>query len=87
MAETKDEMTRQLEWFIEHQQQLCKKHCGKYLAIASCQVIGTYDDRAAAHSATRRDHKPGTFIIQHCIPGVDAYSINVGAAWAVSRNS
>lgn len=73
-----DDKRKLKKWFIEHQTQLCKKYCGQHIVIVDCKVIAHYDDRNAAIDSTLRDHEPGTFIVQHCVPGKKAYTTRIG---------
>lgn len=53
-------------WYKEHEVELMKRYFGRYIVIKDKQVIGDYGTWKLARQQTVKDHKPGTFIIQHC---------------------
>jgi hypothetical protein len=67
----------ELEFFIAHQDELVKKHEGKLLVIKGEKVIGVYEQGEELHALreTSKDHEPGTFMLQRCLPGPEAYTI------------
>lgn len=67
----------ELDFFIENQEELVKSYDGKILAIKGREIIGVYDNYLEAYLETRKKHKPGTFAIQKCIAGPDAYTITI----------
>ena len=67
-------LLEQFEYYIANQDKLVKEYNGKYLVIKDCQVIGAYDTEEEAISVTTREHKLGTFIVQKCEEGSNAYT-------------
>jgi hypothetical protein len=63
-------------WYLSNQDRLVKKYNGKYLAISGNKVVGSYDSDWQAVSETEKKHPLGTFIVQKCTPGTEAYTIN-----------
>lgn len=62
--------------FIEHQDDLVKLYNGKYIVIKNRKVIGQYDTIWAAYIETQKEHELGTFLIQKCEPGPEAYTVD-----------
>ncbi|PGH37671.1 MAG: hypothetical protein CRN43_19770, partial [Candidatus Nephrothrix sp. EaCA] len=53
---------------------LVEKYNGKYLVIKGEKVIGIYDTAVDAYFETEKIHALGTFLIQLCEPGENAYT-------------
>ena len=53
-------------WFKEHEETLMRRYYGRYIVIKNEQIIGDYGSWRLARQLTVKEHKPGTFIIQHC---------------------
>ena len=67
-------LKKEFEWFKENQEALVKSYNGKVLAIKNQKVIGVFDNDLEAYSTVAKDHRPGTFLLQQCIPGEKAYT-------------
>jgi len=67
-------LEKEFQYFINHQDELVKKFNNKFIIIIDNNVEGAYDDIADAYIQTTQKFKPGTFLIQHCINGKEAYS-------------
>lgn len=62
------------KWYRQHQNELLKKHNGRVLAIKDGNVLGAYENELDAITETSKKFEVGTFIIQRCTPGTDAYT-------------
>lgn len=67
-------LEKEFKYFKDHQEELVKKHEGKYLVIVGEEVVGVYDAEIDAYVEAKKRYKPGTFLIQHCLPGESAYT-------------
>lgn len=67
-------ITKEFHWYLDNQEELLKKHNGKYIVIKSQKVIGEYDDFAEAVEETAKTEKMGTFCVQKCTPGDQDYT-------------
>lgn len=67
----------ELEFFIANQARLVKEYGGKILVIKGQAILGVYDTAFQAYIETQRQHEPGTFMIQSCQPGPEAYSVTI----------
>ncbi len=64
---------KELQYYIDNQEQLVNLYNGKHLIIKDEQVQGAYDTSREAYDAGREAYEPGTFIIQPCFPGKESY--------------
>lgn len=76
--------SEELEYFISNQESLVEKHRGKILAIKGRKVLGVYSTALEAYFATQKEHELGSFMIQPCEPGPDAYTVTIASASLVS---
>lgn len=67
----------ELKFFIENQAKLVKQYNGKVLVLRGAEVVGVYDDELEAYLESKKKYEPGTFMIQHCEPGVGAYTFSI----------
>ena len=51
-----------------------EQYAGKFIALKDGKVLGAYDDELTAVNETKKDHKPGTFLVQLVSPGNAAYT-------------
>jgi hypothetical protein len=64
----------EFEYFKKHQDELVQQYAGKFIVIKDQKVIGAYDTLAEAVFETEKAHELGTFLVQKCDPGVEAYT-------------
>jgi len=55
-------------WFKANEEELIKRFYGRYVVIKDEQVIADFGSPALAWQTTIKTHRPGTFVIQHCVP-------------------
>lgn len=67
-------LKKELDFFIEHQNELVEKYGGKFLVIKDQKIEGVFDTQIGAYTETQKRFELGTFIIQECIAGPEAYS-------------
>lgn len=67
----------ELEYFITHQDELVQQHRGKVLVLKGQQVVGVYDTTLIAYLEAQKTHPLGTFMLQPCEPGPDAYTVTI----------
>ena len=66
-------LEREFKYFLDHQDDLVKKFDGQFIVIIGENVIANYASEAEAYIETTKTHKPGTFLIQQCLPGQSGY--------------
>lgn len=67
-------LDKELQYYIDNQNELVAKYIGKYLVIKDQTIIGVYDTEIEAYSKTVKKHELGTFLIQECQPGDENYT-------------
>ncbi len=69
-----EQLKKELEYFKTHQDELVKKHEGKFLVIKDQQVQGVYETELGAYTEAKEKFTLGTFLIQQCLPGKESYT-------------
>jgi len=69
-----DALERAFHFYLANQDRLVDEYRGKFIVIKDDHVLGAYDDEVDAIRETLRDHPPGTFLVQKCLPGTEAYT-------------
>ena len=64
----------EFQYFIDHQEELVKLYTGKYIVIYGQNVVGAYDSEMDALIDSESKYEPGTFLIQKCTSGKQAYT-------------
>jgi hypothetical protein len=66
-------LDREFKYFIDHQEELVKKYNGRFIVVVGDKVTGDFATEVDAYVETIKTQKPGTFLIQQCVPGQAAY--------------
>jgi hypothetical protein len=69
-----ENLKKELEFFKENQTELLQKYEGKFLVIKDKKVFNNYDSEITAYQDAIKHFELGTFIIQQCLPGENAYT-------------
>lgn len=67
-------LDQEFKYYLENQDKLVSKFNGKYLIIKNCEVVGAFETLQLAYDNATKKYELGTFLIQHCFPGVDSYT-------------
>ena len=67
-------LEKEFEYYLEHQDELVEKYNGKFIVIKDCNVIGVFDSELEAVEETAKQHELGSFLVQKCEPGTDSYT-------------
>lgn len=59
---------------MDHQDELLKNYNGKHLVRIDEEVVGAYDSLEDAYFKSLEKYEEGTFLIQLCTPGEEAYT-------------
>ena len=54
-----------------------KKYDGKVIVLKNHEVLGTYDTELDAIVETRKEHEPGTFMVQKVSEGEEDYTVTI----------
>lgn len=71
----KSMLEKEFQYYLDHQNELVPIYNNKYVVIFGESVVGAYDSASQALYQSREKYKPGTFLVQLCTPGSDAYTI------------
>ena len=66
-----------LDFFIEHQEEFVEKYNGKELLLHGAELVGAFNSISEAYREGISRFGAGNFSLQKCIPGEDAYTVNV----------
>ena len=69
----------ELDFFIAQQGELVSQYLGKFLVIKGKEVIGVYDSALQAYLEAQKENPLGTFMIQPCQPGPEAYTVTISS--------
>jgi len=67
-------LEKELDYYIDHQDELVDKYHGKVIVIRDEQVIGAYDSDMEAIEKASEKYEIGTFLVQKCEPGPASYT-------------
>jgi len=68
-------LEKEFRYYLDHQNELVKQYNGRVLVIIGDKVVGDYDDfEQALTKSIDNKYQIGTFLIQECSPGEDAYT-------------
>ncbi|MHC4200757.1 MAG: hypothetical protein ACYSU0_12260 [Planctomycetota bacterium] len=70
----------ELDFFIANQDELVRKHRGKVLVLRNREVVGVFDTPLAAYLDAQTRYEPGTYAIQKCAPGAEAYTVTIASS-------
>lgn len=62
-------LKQEFQYYLDHQDELVKKHLNKFLIIKDQKVVAVYDTKQQAYDEGSAKYELGTFLIQHCLPG------------------
>lgn len=68
------DLKREFDYYVAHQSELVKKYAGRFIVIIGEEVVGDYDSIVEAVVDCDKRFKPGTFMIQECLPGEENYT-------------
>ena len=68
---------RELQFFIDNQSNLVNQYHGKVLVLKDQEVVGVYETPLEAYLEAQKSHELGTFMIQPCEPGPQAYTVTI----------
>ena len=67
-------LEQEFQYYKDHQDKLVGEYRDKFIVIKDQMVIGAYDSELEAYEVTKQTHALGTFLIQHCLPGIESYT-------------
>ena len=70
---------RELKYFIAHQDELVRQYAGKALVLRGEEVVGAYDNPLEAYLSAQKRFPVGSFMIQPCASGPEAYTVTINS--------
>ena len=70
---------KEMAFFKANQADLVREHNGRVLIIRGDELQGVYDSPLDAYLYAQEHFDPGTFMIQECGPGPDAYTVTINS--------
>lgn len=67
-------LEKEFQYYLDNQDFLVKQYEGKFIVIKDQQVTGAYDSQGEAYTESAKKFALGTFLIQLCAPGKEAYT-------------
>ena len=68
------ELEKELQYFIDHQDELVKKYHGRVLVIYKQKVVKDFRDIGRAYRFASKNLPAGKYQLQECLPGEEAYT-------------
>jgi hypothetical protein len=73
-------LEKEFDWYLANQDKLVKKYNGRHLVIIGEEVVGDYESHSEAYFRSEEKYELGTFLIQECTEGVEAYTVKFRSA-------
>ena len=67
-------LENEFKYYLENQDSIFAKFGGKFVVIVSNSVVGAFDTMEEAYYDSAKKYEPGTFLIQQCTEGNEAYT-------------
>lgn len=64
-------------YFVRNQNVLVAEHRSKILTLRGSSVVAVHDTMLDAYLDGMKTFPPGTFMLQRCEPGPDAYTVTI----------
>ncbi len=78
---------KELDFFQKQQEELVEKHDGKTLVIIGNEVIGAYENPLEAYIEASKSYEVGSFMIQPCKPGPDAFTVTISTLGTINTEA
>ena len=68
-------LDKEFQYYLDHQNELLEKYNSRFIVIVDEKVVGDYDNFEQAFlQSIEKKYELGTFLIQECTPGNEAYT-------------
>lgn len=61
-------------YYLANQDEIVKEYNGKHIVLVDNSIVGAFDTMEDAYNYAAANYELGTFLIQLCTPGTDAYT-------------
>ena len=76
-------LDKEFKYYLDNQDKLVEKYNGRVVVIRGEDVVGDYSSYEEAHFESKRKYEMGTFLLQLCTPGDEAYTVRLYSPFAV----
>lgn len=76
-------LKEEFKYYLENQEELVKKYNGRYIVIMNKEVVDDYKTLLEAYLKSKEKYGLGNFLIQHCTPGKESYTIKLNTPRAI----
>jgi hypothetical protein len=77
----------ELQFFVANQDTLVKQYQGKVLVLRGHEVVAAHETLLEAYLDAQRRFEAGSFMLQPCEAGPDAFTVTVSTAGLVAAAS
>jgi hypothetical protein len=67
-------LEKEFQYYLDNQDDLVKKYNNRFIVIIDNKVVGHFDDYEQALFQSLKQYEAGTFLIQECTEGEEAYT-------------
>jgi hypothetical protein len=67
-------LENEFRYYLDNQNEFVKKYNGRVLVIIGENIVGDYVSSEEAYIDSKNKYELGTFLIQKCTPGTEAYT-------------
>jgi len=67
-------LDKEFQYYLDNQSELVKKYDGRFVVIVGEEVVGNYESYGQALFESIKQYELGTFLIQECTEGEEAYT-------------
>ena len=67
-------LEKEFRYYLDNQSELVKMYNGRVLVIIGEDIVGDYKNTEEAYLNSKEKYELGTFLIQRCTPGDEAYT-------------
>jgi len=67
-------LEKEFQYYLDNQDKLVEKYDGRFVVIVGENVAGDYESYEQALFESQKLYKTGTFLIQECSEGDEAYT-------------
>lgn len=67
-------LENEFKFYLENQASILAEYSGKFVVIVGNKVVGAFDSMAEAYYDSAKKYEPGSFLIQKCTEGEEAYT-------------
>lgn len=78
-----DIVRKQFDYYLAHQEDFVRQYNGKAILMVDFKVVGAYASEDEAYLDAIKKYTLGTFMIQLCTPGPDAYTIRAHTRYLI----